>query len=53
MIEKNKTYIRKLLGILHLSKWFYVAVGVWDLKNRTRLLAKNAEIVEDDKEGKV
>ena len=38
---------------MHLSKGLYVAVGVWDLKNRTRVLAKNVELVEEDKEGEV
>ena len=38
---------------MHLSKGLYVAVDVWDLKNRTRVLAKNVELIEEDREGEV
>ena len=34
-----------------LTKWLYVAVGVWDLKNLTKVLVKNVEKAEKDSKG--
>ena len=50
----NKTYIKKSLVIFYLvyQNGCMLQLGVWDLKNLTRVLVKNVEKAQEDNEDK-